>query len=421
VTPGGVHTPGGPRSVSRDSRCDLWVLSAAFFFIFMGTGALQQFLIPYLEQTTPWGAMRSSLVLATVYLGLIVWRVLGGYAIRAFGDYWAMVVGATTYTLFALVLLVYPRQWALLGAAFAWSWGAALLWITSSAHVLDASRREHYGRAAGMFYAATHFGFVIGVVVLGLLLRGVGGRGMLLGAIGLTGVGNVICLLVPRRRFPRDLPSFTAVLRVAVGRAGRTLSLVQLAAAAGFGLLLGVFASAIKHDFGIAAVAPITMAFYVMRAVISPFAGALSDRLGRARVMAGGFGLGGVALLIAAVAPGAATLTLAAAALGGVTATVLAAVLAFVGDTAQPSSRQAAVAGLSVWRDLGVAITILLGQYLRLVFHGYAAPFLLFAAVFFLCAWLSTRLYAIRGAADTSFGGDGCERSPVAAEHRRQD
>lgn len=371
---------------------DLAVLSAAFLFIFMGTGALQQLLIPYLEQTTAWGAMRASLVLATVYLSFVLWRLFGGYSIRALGDYRAIVVGATMYTLFAAAVLVYPRLWALLLAAFAWAWGAALLWITGSAHVLDASQREHYGRSAGIFYAATHVGFVIGLTVLGLLLREFGGRGMLLGAVAMTAVGNVICLFVPRRDFPRDLPSFPAVLRLALGRAGRIVAVIQFAAATGYGLLLGVFASSIQHDYGIRFVAAITLAFYLVRAAVSPFAGALSDRFGRARVLAGGFALSGAALLIPVAVPSAGSLAFAAAVLGGLTATVLAGVLAFVGDTADSTSRQAMVAGMYVWRDLGVAVTILLGQYLRVLFGGFQAAFLLFALLFFVCAWLASRL-----------------------------
>jgi len=379
------------------SNRDLLVLSAAFLFIFMGTGTLQQFLIPYLQQTTTWGAMRASLVLATVYLGFLVWRLLAGYSIRALGDYWAIITGATMYTLFAVAVLAYPHLWALLLAAFVWAWGAALLWITSSAHVLDASRREHYGRASGLFYASTHVGFVIGLVLLQWLLREFGGRGMLLGAISATAVGNVICFFVPRRDFPRDLPTLSSVVRLALGPAGRRIALVQFAAATAYGLLLGVFASSIAHDYGIGFVAAITMAFYVMRAVVSPCAGMLSDHFGRARVIAAAFALSGAALLIPVLAPGAATLALAAGVLGALTATVLAGVLAFVGDSAGSASRQATIAGMYVWRDLGTGVTILLGQYLRGVF-GFQAAFLVFAVVFFVCALVSRRLGAASNA-----------------------
>jgi MFS family permease len=371
---------------------DLAILSAAFLFIFMGTGALQQLLIPYLQDTTTWGAMGASLVLAMVYIGFLFWRLLAGYSIRALGDYWAVFVGACMYTLFAVVVLVYPHLWALLVAAFAWAWGAALLWITSSAHVLDASKREHYGRSSGLFYAATHVGFVIGLIVLQTLLDRHGGRAMLTAAIALTGFGSALCLLVPRRDFPRELPKLSDIVSIALGATGRIIAALQFAAAIAYGLLLSTFASSIRQDYGIGSIAAITMSFYVMRAVISPLVGTLSDRLGRAYVLGGAFAFSAVGLLIPVMWPSAATLAFAAAVLGALTATVLAGILAFVGDSAESVSRQATIAGMYVWRDLGTGVTILLGQYLRVVFHGFQAPFLVFAVAFAVCAWLSTKL-----------------------------
>jgi len=120
--------------------------------------------------------------------------------------------------------------------------------------------------------------------------------------------------------------------------------------------------------------------------------GVLSDRLGRAHVLSGAFALSAVGLLVPVIWPGAASLALAAAVLGGLTASVLAGVLAFVGDSAPSVSRQATIAGMYVWRDLGTGVTILLGQYLRVVFHGFQVPFLVFALTFAVCAWLSPKL-----------------------------
>jgi MFS family permease len=374
------------------SNYDLWVLSAAFFFIFMGTGALQQLLIPYLQQTTTWGAVRASLVLATVYIGFLFWRLFAGYSIRALGDYWAVFTGAAMYTIFSLVVLLYPHLWALIVAAFAWSWGAALLWITSSAHVLDAAKREHYGRDSGIFYAATHVGFLAGLIMLQALLNRRGGQAMLLGAISATGLGTLVCLFVPRRDFPRELPRLSGVLRLAFGGAGRNIALIQFAAATAYGLLLGVFASSIKADYGIGAVAAITMSFYILRAIVSPFVGALSDRLGRARMLSGAFAISAVALIVPIAYRSAATLAFAAAVLGALTAAVLAGILAFVGDSAKSTERQATIAGMYVWRDLGTGVTILLGQYLSVLFGGFQVAFAIFAVTFAVCAWLSLRL-----------------------------
>jgi len=82
-------------------------------------------------------------------------------------------------------------------------------------------------------------------------------------------------------------------------------------------------------------------------------------------------------------------------------------VLALIGEGADSTARQATVAGLYVWRDLGIAVTILLGQYLRVLFGGFQAAFLFFAAAFFVCAWLSARL----GQARRPYGGQATRSS----------
>ena len=85
---------------------DLKVLSGAFFFLFMGAGAQQQFLLPYLREATSWGTMRYSSVLAAVYFSFMLWRLGIGYSIRALGEYRSIVLGSLTYTAFVATVPV---------------------------------------------------------------------------------------------------------------------------------------------------------------------------------------------------------------------------------------------------------------------------------------------------------------------------
>ena len=67
-----------PDSVSqsepgRSSR-DLVVLCLAFFFIFLGPAATQQFLIPHLAEQTGRSHAACSWILAAVYLSAVVWQ-----------------------------------------------------------------------------------------------------------------------------------------------------------------------------------------------------------------------------------------------------------------------------------------------------------------------------------------------------------
>jgi len=65
---------------------DLKVLSVAFFFIFIGS-SFQQFLIPYLQETTSWSAMKCSVILMVVYSTFLLWRLFVNYTIKLLGDY----------------------------------------------------------------------------------------------------------------------------------------------------------------------------------------------------------------------------------------------------------------------------------------------------------------------------------------------
>ena len=84
--------------------------------------------------------------------------------------------------------------------------------------------------------------------------------------------------------------------------------------------------------------------------------GALSDRVGRKWLIAGGMGLQGVALLTMVAVHGLAPWLLTGTLLGVGTAMVYPTLLAAIGDVASPSWRGTAVGIYRLWRDLGYAV-----------------------------------------------------------------
>jgi MFS family permease len=121
------------------------------------------------------------------------------------------------------------------------------------------------------------------------------------------------------------------------------------------------------------------------------FTGALSDRIGRKWLIAGGMWIqaGGIALIVASS-------QLAGFAAGGVllgagTAMVYPTLLASIGDVAHPSWRASAVGVYRLWRDLGYAIGALIA--------GITADLLGISAAIWLVAgitFLSGLVVAIR-------------------------
>jgi MFS family permease len=91
-----------------------------------------------------------------------------------------------------------------------------------------------------------------------------------------------------------------------------------------------------------------------------PFAGAVSDRLGRKGLIAGGLFVQAAAIALLAAGRGFGIWVCAAVLLGVGTAGVYPTLLAAVGDVAHPSWRASAVGVYRFWRDLGFAVGALM-------------------------------------------------------------
>lgn len=357
----------------------------------MGAGAQQQFLIPYLKDTTTWGAMQYSSVLAAVYLSFMVWRIFVGTSIRALGDYRSIVLGCLTYTAFVATVLFTKRFPAIIAMAALWGWGAASMWIVSSSQILNVSHRTRYGTASGIFYFCTHVGFAVGVLVLSLIQTRWGSDALYRTALGLALIGNALLLFVPRRPIQRDARPVREILKMMRTNKVRIVAALQFAAALGFGLLLGVFADFISDEYGNPYLL-LTVLFPSARAVLSLSGGILSDRLGRGALFFVAFLLSALGLFVVAVWTHPITIALSILALGfqgGIVPTVS---MALIGDSVQPQRRHLAFGAIFVWRDLGVVIALLGGQFLRLRLGGVGPAFFLFGMIFLMCALLSTKL-----------------------------
>jgi MFS family permease len=88
--------------------------------------------------------------------------------------------------------------------------------------------------------------------------------------------------------------------------------------------------------------------------------GALSDRVGRKWLIAGGMGVQAVAIAWIAAVHGFAAWALGALVLGAGTAMVYPTMLAAIGDVAHPSWRASSVGVYRLWRDGGFAVGVLL-------------------------------------------------------------
>ncbi|MFC1718070.1 MFS transporter [Candidatus Poribacteria bacterium] len=368
---------------------DLKTLSFAFFFLFMGA-SFQQFLRPYLRETTSWSEMQIAAILIVLYATMMVWRIFIQYSIKVLGDYLSIVVGSLTYSGFVFILYATKQYPFLVLAVVVWAWGGASLWITSSVQVLDAANESKYGRASGIFYAATHLGFAVGVMMLGRMKEQFGNDALPLAALTAMLIGNVIMLSVPRKRVRRETGVRVIFSMMRTAKA-RIVSFFLFASALGFGFLLGAFTGVAKEQ-GFVYLANAAVFFPLARFIVSFLGGPISDRLGRAKTLVLPFIVSFLGLLLAGIWSNAVTIGLAAFGLGLLGGLVPVAAMGIIGDSATTERRHLALGALFFWRDMGVVFSLSLGQFLMVRLDSYKLCFLVFACIFLACALLSIAL-----------------------------
>lgn len=392
-------------SASRGLPRDLIILCAAFFFIFMGPGATQLFLSDLLG-SKPW----RTLVLCVVYGMFLFWRVFVTVTVRWLGDYASIVGGGATYVLFAAVLRVCrgpstAERVALLVAAAIWGWGAASMWIVSSAQILDVTQKQQFGRASGIFYMVLLAGQGFGILVQERLRSwGAASRDaawaqdiQCSAAIGIGLVGLIFFLLVPRRAVTRDEFSAKVFAGMLGGPKVALLGAFLFASSLSYGLLLGPFQDMVRARWGEDWLGRPAACFFAAKSVLSLTAGALSDRLGRTRVLQLGFWVSAAGTLLAIGWGHVAALAFCALSLGIQNAVVPSAAMAIIGDSTSPERRHLAFGAVFVYRDLGVVAGLVLGHFLVRVPSGGQAPsfgvcFAVFGLVFLACGFLARLL-----------------------------
>ena len=362
------------------------ILSLGFFFVFMGASAFQQFLIPYLTGKGATTAFQAATVLAVVYISFLFWRAVVAYTLYYLGEYWSTVLGAATYSLFAVGAFALERFELLLVAAAMWGWGAAAMWISSTTQLLDATADTHYGRASGLLYTATTGGQAIGVLALGALMSIAGvGLGPPVAA-AITAIGVATFLLLPNQRKQRVKPRIAPIFRVLTAPRTGLAALFLFLSSLAFGLILGSFSQIIGGSQGHGALALVTAGYWLVRIVGSYAAGFMADWLGREHVLILSFGVAGLGLLLPSFVGGALAMSIAALAMGLLNSAVPVATNAMIGDLTAFGNRHLAIASLFVWRDLGVGIAILAGAAIITLVGSEQLIFGLFSAAFLASA-----------------------------------
>lgn len=381
----------------QSSMLQIGLLCGSFFFLFMGVGALQQFLVPILTSRTGVSDTGASAIFSIVYFGGPVWLWLYGYYFRVLREKWSIVLAGLTYTLFG-VGVYYAQDYRLaLLAAIIWSWGGETLWATGPAQVINVANKLRYGSIAGLFQSSTYLGQMIGVILLGWLLSRAatpqqGQDTVLICAVVISFVGNILSVFLrvrPKERPPARLADAVVALR---RPAGRYLVLLSVANYLGWGLVLTSFTLLLAEAGQLSRLHWIVLPYYAGRLAVAWGAGHISDKVGRERVMMAGFILGAVSLAIVGVSLHIWAVAFSALILGMQAAMVSVAGTAAVGDYIHEDERHLVFAGTNAWGYLTAGTVMISAQFLRDLVGNFAPSFIAFAVFYALCALVALKM-----------------------------
>ena len=375
-----------------------WRLAATFFFVFMGAGAQQAFLVPYLERVNGWSALQGSYLIGAIYLAMMLGRVLHIYVLVGWSDRRLTIVGSFSYLVFTLTMFavgcVPSYSLALLGA-LVWGMGGAMMWAGTAMQTLAVADEAggQYGTSMGILYASTNGGWLAGVIVLGNIYERLPVSALpqlYLVAAGLALIGNLQALRLPATAVA-SAPPAGGLLVTALQRRSLMPGLLLLTASLSFGLILGAFGTYVQEVHGARWIWVSVGLYPAMRTVFSFVSGYVMDRAGQIPVLVGSFLGAAAGLLVTAVWAHPLGVVCGALMLGLVSSTVPVAAAAMVGNVTDIRQRPLAYGIVFTWRDLGVIIAAVGANVIGLKLDLETA-FLSFAGVFLLCGLLSLSL-----------------------------
>ena len=370
----------------------------AFFFLFMGGGAFQQFYMAGVARTTGITLAQASLLLATVYFAFAASRLLVGRLAYRLGEYGCLILGALTYVGFPAALLVTDHfaglaiSCALMGA------GAATIHTVTPSLMLDAGDKgNRRGRSVGSLYSWLCVGFALGVAVYAILEPGgdvrdarQGYRVMAAVSALVTLVGVAAIAAGPRNIPKRDFPTFARFVEIMKIRGAWLLAVILIGSSISFALMLSVFFTEISENVTLKVAG--LAGFHVLRMLSSYASGRLSDRVRRSRIMTACFFAAGVAILVAGWVDAGWMWVVASVVLGAQAGTAVVSPQAIVGDWAGRGKRHIALGGIFLWGNLGVGLTIFGSTWLHQALGSSSWTWTLFGLILVTLALLSMML-----------------------------
>ncbi len=140
---------------------EIFILSFAFFLIFFGYDASQQYLTTYL------GSLGFSAI-SLIYLSFALTNLLAFLPVSRIGTKKMLMISSVFYSLF--ILSVLSKNILTLIFAILLGMMASFLWVSQATHLLKSSSSSEFGKNSGIFATIKNIGSTSGLIFSSILL-----------------------------------------------------------------------------------------------------------------------------------------------------------------------------------------------------------------------------------------------------------
>ncbi len=279
-----------------------FLVDAAFLFVFLI--ALQSYLPESLHESDA----IAGYALAAFGLAKLVTQLGSGFVADRLGTRRALILG-TALLLIAdasILPLAHVAPWLIIGAGAVEGLGSSVTWPALYSAGASRVASDQRGRFTALLTLATGGALVAGLGGGGFLNHVASFNAAMIAPIGAVGTAFVLALLTPlsaneaATRSEAEIPALGEVRSIISSPRRTAFALLVLSEAAALGALTAAFRSYGRDvlDVSLARQALMLAPAALLGGLLVVPGGAIADRLGPRRVMAAGFGVTGVCLLL---------------------------------------------------------------------------------------------------------------------------
>lgn len=254
------------------------ILSTAFLLIFFGFGGVERYVTPFFSDRGLEGVGFNSLILLYAFFTLA--EPAAAALVSRHGAKRCMVSGSLTYTIYILSLMAGSPA-AIYLASVLLGFGGALLWTGQSTYLVQASKRESYGKNSGLFSTLQSLGLGAGILALGIVTAKISFEKSFLVFSVFPLMGFFALSLLREMPGGKAKERFTLMKKSLSSKTALKLSSLWLAVYFGNGLTIGALPIQIKEILGMPYVGLLSSSFFIAPVLFSYLFGNLSDRFGR--------------------------------------------------------------------------------------------------------------------------------------------